>query len=55
MTTVAQFEYAIREGLSNRQAKKRMRAAPETRFFVPTRGGPIRNTGKKCKRATAKK
>ncbi len=55
MTTTAQFEYAIREGLSNRQAKKRMRASPEIRFYVPTRGGPIRNTGKKCKKSTAKK
>jgi len=47
MTDVKTFEYAVRHGLSNNQAKKRIRgSSEETRFEHVQRGAPIRGTGK---------
>ena len=54
MTTTAQFEYAIKNGLSNRQAKRRYGKSSEKIWFAPVaRGVAVKGTGKK--KGTAKK
>ena len=49
MTSVQTFEYAIREGLSNRQAKARVgnRGEPTSYHVSVPRGGSVKGTGKK--------
>lgn len=42
------LDYAVAHGLSNKQAKKHVRANRESRVgsMAPARGGPIAGTGK---------
>jgi hypothetical protein len=48
MTNVQTFEYAVKHGLSNNQAKRRMRgSSEEVRFEHVQRGGPVKGTGKR--------
>ena len=47
MTDVKTFEYAVRHGLSNKAAKRRIKgSSDEVRYIHVERGAPVKGTGK---------
>lgn len=47
MTDLRTQEFAIKHGLSNKQAKKRIKSSSENvRYQIPTRGAAIKGTGR---------